>query len=236
MATRDAGRDDCLYIQFARAPQAGSVKTRMQPRLGPRAACELHCELLLYTARQLRRVCARRRELWIAGELPHAWLSRVAREYDMDIRQQRGADLGERMLHALRDGLSRHRRVVLVGSDCPTLDPDYLHEAANLLRDCDMLWGPALDGGYVLVGARRAHASCFRDIDWGSSAVMSQTLAQARQQGVPHALLPVRQDIDRPGDLPLWHAVRQQQQRAGRGQGDSDGLLAEGRCLCGCAL
>ena len=235
MVSRDAGRQDCLYLQFAKAPQAGRVKTRLQSRLGARAACELHCELLLHTARQLQRVAAPRRELWVSGTPSNSWLWQVARQHGMAIRQQRGVDLGERMLHALRDGLSRHRQVILVGSDCPMLDPGYLREAALCLRDHDMVWGPAVDGGYVLVGARRACAACFRHIDWGSAAVMSQTLAQARQQGVSYTLLPERADVDRPEDLALWHAARAQAQRSGADSADSEALLTQGRQLCRCA-
>ncbi|MEQ8514404.1 MAG: TIGR04282 family arsenosugar biosynthesis glycosyltransferase [Chromatocurvus sp.] len=232
MAGKQVQKDGCLYIQFARAPQAGRVKTRMQPYLGPVEACELHCELLAYSAMQLQRLSASPRELWIAGDPAHPWLSRIAAHYGMGLCPQRGSDLGERMLHALRDGLSRYRRVVLVGSDCPGLDPDYLEEAALRLRHHDMVWGPAVDGGYVLVGARRAHAACFRDIDWGRAAVMAQTLARAREGAVSHALLPVREDIDRPGDLPLWLSIRGRQAVAEPGSADTQGLLAQGLRLC----
>lgn len=226
-------KDECLYIQFARAPQAGSVKTRMQPALDPQEACALHCELLVYTATQLARLSAGARELWVTGDVAHPWLSRVASHYGMGLHLQRGADLGERMLNALEDGLCRFRRVVLVGSDCPGLDPGYLRAAARSLDNHDMVWGPAADGGYVLVGATRVSAGCFDGIHWGSSEVMSRTLERARQCEVSHTLLPLREDIDRPEDLPVWQAMRQRES----GQLDCqarEALLAEGRRLCAC--
>lgn len=232
MGLNCARKNDCLYIQFARAPQPGRVKTRMQPYLGPQEACELHCELLVCTAWQLQQLHASPRELWIMGDPAHPWLSRVAGHCDMGLRRQRGADLGERMLHALRDGLSRYRRVVLVGSDCPRLDPDYLLDAALRLRHHDMIWGPAADGGYVLVGATRAHAACFRGVDWGSAAVMSQTSARAGECSVSHALLSLREDIDRPEDLPLWHSIRDGLAGTEVGSADGQGLLAQGLRLC----
>lgn len=231
MAAEHMPQEECLYLQFARAPQAGKVKTRMQPSLGPREACELHCELLVHTASQLGRVPSSARELWITGGVVHPWLSQVASHYGMTLYFQCGADLGERMLHALRDGLSRYRKVVLVGSDCPGLDPAYLVHAAKALDDSDMVWGPATDGGYVLVGASRVDAACFRGIDWGSAAVMSQTLDRARQSDISLAMLPLRDDIDRPEDLPLWRAIRHRES----GQPDRrarDALLARGRELC----
>lgn len=234
MAEFCARQDDCLYIQFARAPRAGRVKTRMHGSLGPRGACELHCELLAYTAVQLARLQESPRELWIAGELADPWLSRLADHHGMGLRQQRGANLGERMLHALRDGLARYRRVVLVGSDCPGLDPEYLREAASVLRRRDMVWGPAADGGYVLVGARRAHSACFRGINWGSASVMSQTLERAREGKVSCAQLPLREDVDRPEDLARWHALREQLAGAGEMSDAAGGLLAQGLGLCAC--
>lgn len=234
MTTERRQREECLYIQFARAPQAGRVKTRMQPVLGPQEACALHCELLVYTATQLARLSAGARELWVTGDVAHPWLSRVASHYGMGLHSQRGADLGERMLNALQDSLYRFRRVVLVGSDCPGLDPGYLRAAARLLDDHDMVWGPAADGGYVLVGATRVNAGCFDGIGWGSRDVMAQTLARARHAGVSHTLLPLRADIDRPEDLPLWRAMRQRATGRRDHQG-SDGLLAQGRRLCACS-
>ena len=231
MAAEQTQQAVCLYLQFARVPQAGKVKTRVQPSLGPQEACALHCELLVHTASQLNRVPASARELWVTGDVAHPWLSQVASHYGMSLHLQRGADLGERMLHALRDGLSRYRKVVLVGSDCPGLDPGYLSKAASALDDADMVWGPAADGGYVLVGASRVDAACFDGIDWGSAAVMSQTLERARQCEISHAMLPLRDDIDRPEDLPLWWAIRDRQS----GQSDRqalDALLASGRQLC----
>lgn len=233
MGERQLRREDCLYIQFARAPRAGAVKTRMLPHLDPRAACELHCELLAYTAQQLRRLGSQPRELWIAGNLAHPWLRQVAEYYGIALRLQRGADLGERMLHALRDGLSRHQRVVLVGSDCPELDVAYLRDAASRLQHSDMVWGPAQDGGYVLVGARRAAAPCFRGVHWGSAEVMAQTLERARECDVSISLLPQRVDIDRPEDLVRWHSLRDQFMLTEAGSGTTGGLLAQGLRLCG---
>ncbi len=225
--------EECLYIQFARAPQAGRVKTRMQPALAPQEACALHCELLLYTATQLARLSTGARELWVTGDVAHPWLSHVASHYGMGLHLQRGTDLGERMLDALQDGLRRFRKVVLVGSDCPGLDVGHLRAAVESLDDHDMVWGPAADGGYVLVGGTCVNAACFDGIGWGSSDVMAQTLAQAHRVGVSYTLLPRREDIDRPEDLPLWRAT--QQREAGRRDYQrSGGLLARGRSLCDC--
>lgn len=206
----------------------------MQPFLSACEACELHCELLLHTAVQLQRSSDSVRELWIAEHVMHPWLLRVASHFDMDLRVQNGEDLGERMLHALEDGLARFSKVLLVGSDCPGLDSDYLRTAATLLDACDMVWGPAADGGYVLVGASRIDAACFRGIDWGSAAVMSQTLQRATESDISHALLPMREDIDRPQDLQLWRAIQDRESALSEQVAGVDALAAQARLLCIC--
>jgi rSAM/selenodomain-associated transferase 1 len=222
MAERSARSAGCLFIQFARAPVLGQVKTRMQPRLSARAARDLHCGLALNTAWQLSRARAPddALELWLAGGDADPWCQDLAAVFSMRRKQQRGADLGERMLHALRDGLSRTQRVVLVGSDCVDLDAAYLTLAATGLRYHDMVLGPAADGGYVLVAARRAHAALFRGIDWGSERVLEQSLERARLAGVDVGLLPTRHDLDRPEDLPRWDAPRARLLAAGEQAAD----------------
>jgi hypothetical protein len=226
---RSAGR---LFIQFARAPVLGQVKTRMQPQLSARAARDLHCGLALNTAWQLSRVAepGAALELWLAGDGTDPWCRGLAAVFGMDRRRQRGADLGERMLHALRDGLSRAERVVLVGSDCVDLDAAYLTLAAERLAHHDMVFGPAADGGYVLVAARRAHAALFRDIDWGSERVLAQSLERARHAGVDVALLPTRHDLDRPEDLPRWDLPRDRLLALAAGAAD-EGLRQLAACL-----
>ena len=98
--------------------------------------------------------------------------------------------------------------MILVGSDCPGLDRRYLAAAAQALSQVEIVLGPAIDGGYVLIGATEIIPEVFRDIDWGSSAVYQQTVARLKEEGVPWAALSVMRDIDRPQDLPYWEALR----------------------------
>jgi uncharacterized protein len=112
------------------------------------------------------------------------------------------------MYNALVAGLERFERVVLVGSDCPSIDRDYLHQALLALEQDDIVLGPAADGGYTLVGARRVPREMFEGISWGTGAVFSETTLRLQRSGVAWSALPVLTDIDRPGDLPAWTALR----------------------------
>ncbi|MEQ8263519.1 TIGR04282 family arsenosugar biosynthesis glycosyltransferase [Pseudohaliea sp.] len=191
-------------LQFAREPVPGRVKTRMQPVLDAAGACELHSALLTHTARQLATVDCCERELWVAGDPSHPVLAHAAALGGAAVRRQQGADLGERMLHALATALADSPRVVLVGSDCPGLDDAYVEAAFAALATADVVLGPALDGGYVLIGVRRVDALLFRGVDWSTSKVLAQTLARVDALGWRAALLEPRRDIDRPEDLAAW--------------------------------
>jgi rSAM/selenodomain-associated transferase 1 len=192
----------CIAL-FARAPVAGQVKTRLIPALGPGGACALHTRLL----RQMQDVLQRQRlcvvELWV-DQLPgHAAFA----AFGDAVHQQQGSDLGERLSHAAREVLQRHRQLVFIGTDCPALDASYLEAAlAALATEADVVIGPALDGGYVLLGLKVPEPRLFAAIGWGGPEVLEQTLRQAVLCGLQTTLLPALADIDRPEDLALLPA------------------------------
>ena len=112
------------------------------------------------------------------------------------------------MHNALVDGLARHPKVILVGSDCPAIDRPVLSRAVRWLQQADVVIGPAADGGYYLLGARRVDPGLFRGIDWGSERVLAQTEAQLAQAGYRWRRLETLRDIDRPEDLGHWYSLR----------------------------
>jgi uncharacterized protein len=116
---------------------------------------------------------------------------------------QRGADLGERLERTFRRLFARgFRRVVVIGSDSPTLPASILKGAfAALQQDGDVVLGPAEDGGYYLVGATRPVPRMFEKIPWGTKGVMRATLAALHRRGARAVLLSPWHDVDRPDDL-----------------------------------
>jgi rSAM/selenodomain-associated transferase 1 len=191
-----------ILIVFAKAPRPGRVKTRLARALGAAAAARLHARLLeraLASARQAR--CAEV-ELHCAPDCAHPLLRRVARRYRARLRAQSGGDLGERMHRAFAGALGRSAAAVLVGSDCPGLGPRALRAAFDALAGgMDAVLAPAADGGYALLGLRRAAPRLFESIAWGGPQVLEQTRARLAAAGLRWRELAQVRDVDRPADV-----------------------------------
>ena len=198
---------DTLMIQFAREPLPGQVKTRMLPELSPEQACELHRELVLWTSRTLTASGVGEVELAVAGSTASPLFQQCRAMGISSVKPQQGKGLGERMCRALEEGLQRYRKVILVGSDCPQIDSAYLQGAADMLDDCDVVLGPATDGGYVLIGVRELDPQWFEGVAWGTETVYEETRSNLQATATTWRALPVLQDIDRPEDLPLWRDI-----------------------------
>ena len=123
--------------------------------------------------------------------------------HSLRLRRQQGADLGQRMQHAIGDALGRSKSVVLVGSDCPDWRAQDLMQAFHELQMNDVVLAPAMDGGYVLIGCRRLAIELFSGIPWGSEQVLAMTRQRLRSLGWPWHELPAHPDIDREPDLKL---------------------------------
>lgn len=196
-----------LHIQFAREPVVGEVKTRLQPHFSPEQACDIHCELVRLTNRRLVEAALGPVELSVAGGTQHPLFAQCVALGTDAVQAQHGSDLGERMYNALHAGIARYPQVLLVGSDCPVLDADYLEAASDALREVDVVLGPAEDGGYVLIGARRVDMCWFEGVQWGGSNVLADTVSRLRQTNTRYRLLPQMWDVDRPQDVSRWRSL-----------------------------
>ena len=201
-------RASVLLVQFAKAPIEGQVKTRMIPFLTPRQACDLHCELVLWTSGQLVNAQLGDIELAVSGSATHPLFEQARQLGVAQVSVQRGTDLGQRMYHAIRAGLCSYNKVILVGSDCPAIDAVALCAGVEALDHADVVLGPAEDGGYVLIGARKVSAVLFEGIPWGTAEVYAATREALLQLGWEWAALPPMADVDRPQDIAAWHTLR----------------------------
>lgn len=190
---------EALLIQFAKAPQLGQVKTRMQPVLSVEQSLALHRQLVQRTHEMLHCETLCPSQLWVSGEDCDGFFQSL--EPQPEIRVQQGADLGERMHRAIELGLRQFMPVVLIGSDCPAIDSRYLRDALAALDSVDVVLGPAEDGGYVLIGMKTAESKVFEGVDWSTSRVLQQTRARLATLMLSYHELPVLNDIDRPEDL-----------------------------------
>jgi rSAM/selenodomain-associated transferase 1 len=187
---------DVAVLVFSRAPRPGRVKSRLVPRLGASGAARLHVRLTRQALRTAAAAGCGPVELHLTAR--HAMFRTLFRNG----RLQRGADLGERMHRALSRALRCHRAAILIGSDCPDLLPADVRRAARLLAGgCDVVLGPAEDGGYVLIGARRVTRALFEGIEWGTSGVYAATAERLEAAGYRWRALRPLWDVDRPEDL-----------------------------------
>ena len=188
-----------MIIVFARAPAPGRAKTRLIPRLGAFGASRLHLRLVLHALATADAADCGPVELQVTAR--HSLLPCA--------RQQRGGDLGSRMLQALSAALRKHDRVILIGSDCPALTPADLRRADRLLRGgCDVVLAPAEDGGYALIAARRVSPLLFLGVAWGSPQVYAQSVQRLERLGFRWRALRTVWDVDRPEDLDRLKSLR----------------------------
>jgi len=103
--------------------------------------------------------------------------------------------------------------VVIIGADCPRLDEHILHQAFDGLRESAVVFGPAQDGGYYLVGLRQPLPALFKDIKWSTVTVLTDSIHIARHSGHEPTLLTTLPDVDEPPDLADWQVLQAQLQR-----------------------
>jgi rSAM/selenodomain-associated transferase 1 len=196
-------RDSALVV-FAKPPVAGRVKTRLLGALSPSQAAQVHRACLQDTLALLDAVPGCSRWLMVAGSNEEA--RDLAGEMKLgagwNASAQVGRDLGARLERAMdRLFAMGMRRVVVVGTDAPWIGAQKLRQALRWLVADDVVIGPAADGGYYLVGARRPVGELFRGIPWGSSRVMAATRRTLEKSRIRFRLLKRDFDLDRPADL-----------------------------------
>ncbi len=199
---------------FAKAPVAGAAKTRLIPLLGADGAAAAQRAMTLQTLTTACAAAPGQVSLWTAGQSDHPFFIDCAMRFDLAATPQSAGDLGVRMADCLQSQLRLHDTVLLIGTDCPALTVADLHAAAQALQQgAHMVFTPAEDGGYVLVGAHdhdaRGHFNdaflqAFQTIDWSTSRVMAQTRARLAaigwQPGRDWQELSMLWDVDFPAD------------------------------------
>ena len=198
-------------LVFARLPEFGKVKTRLAESIGAEKA------LAVYSA-MLRDVLHAIGESRDGTEVEIAWSpsehanGEVLREAfgSHTLAMQTGSNLGDRLSMAFSERFFFHRtqKVIAVGVDEPRMSRELVDHAFGLLDSCEWVVGPAIDGGYYLIGCRAAvfNPMIFSEMPWGTSSVMSSTLARIREWEQTTALLPRRYDIDVVEDLQRFAA------------------------------
>lgn len=187
-------------ILFAKYPARDKAKTRLQPALGVDGAADMARQLLLHSVEQVVatdfsvELCVSPMPAdpcWQALDLPES----------LQWSAQAEGDLGMRMLTASQSALEKYEKVVLIGTDCPSLTVECIQTAVQQLDKDDAVMIPATDGGYVLLGFNQVDESLFSNISWSTSSVAEVTKQRIAALGWTLALLPALHDIDEPEDL-----------------------------------
>lgn len=184
---------------LAKAPIAGLAKTRLIPQLGAAGAARLAGWML---ERSVATALAARLgpvTLWCAPDCAHPAFAACASDAHVALQPQPAGDLGVRML-AAACAATTPAGVLIIGSDCPQLDANTLRSAAGALATHDASVIPAEDGGYVLLGLRRADPAVFSDLPWSTPAVMAHTRARLAALGWRVAEAAPCWDVDEPAD------------------------------------
>ncbi|WP_432262715.1 TIGR04282 family arsenosugar biosynthesis glycosyltransferase [Cupriavidus sp. TMH.W2] len=192
----------CEVIVFAKAPEPGYAKTRLIPALGENGAAALAERLLRHTLASAYAAEIGPVELCCTPDTGHPAFQACAREFKATLSRQCDGDLGQRMATAACRALARAGSVLIIGTDCPALEPTQINAAARILNaGNDAVLVPATDGGYVLLGLRRLDAHLFSAIRWSTDTVMTETRKRLTALGWRWAELPALPDVDEPADL-----------------------------------
>jgi uncharacterized protein len=205
-------------ILFTRYPEPNRTKTRLISTLGAEGAANLQREMTVHTLSQVLplQTSGVSIEARFAGgtkELMQAWLGS-----NLTYKSQGEGDLGEKMARAFHESFhgaltktQTQTKTIIIGTDCPGIDTLLLTTAFAHLDEVDLVLGPALDGGYYLIGLRRFIPELFKNINWGTSQVLQQTIDIAQTLGISSTQLAPLADIDRPEDLEVWNRLQRMQ-------------------------
>ncbi len=189
-------------IVMVKYPQPGSVKTRLGREIGMKKACDLYREFV----RVLLKTCRTTRFDTVISCHPDHPVSDFREWLGPGFRylMQHGPDLGHKMRDAFEQAFSLgYDRVILTGSDLPHLPGAAIEAAAQKTGTCDVVIGPALDGGYYLTAMTkgRFYPDMFDDIPWSTADVLDITMEKLAAGNRISALLKPLRDIDTLADL-----------------------------------
>jgi rSAM/selenodomain-associated transferase 1 len=196
-------------VIFAKAPIPGEVKTRLCPPLTPDEAATLHGSFVLDMLEGTKLAVAKfqlpvHRYLACAPSSELVFFKIMEERQGARLLDQVGEDLGQRMHRISVDLFANgYRQVIIVGTDVPTLPLSVYQEALTLLGKSDVVLGPALDGGYYLIGLKQPAEQLFTGVPWSTDQVLAVTQQNAKTLGLSVELTTAWRDVDTIADLQM---------------------------------
>lgn len=184
-----------LLIVFVKNIILGKVKTRLAKTIGDVGAFNIYYELFSITEEASQNVHVDRHIYFSDVIIPSKW------EGDKKFVQE-GEDLGIRMQNAFQNGFDEgYENILLIGSDLPNISKEIIDSGFESLINNDLVFGPAEDGGYYLIGMSKMNSSIFEGKPWSQSELLAITLAQLKEQQQAIGLIETLNDIDTFEDL-----------------------------------
>ena len=184
---------------LAKAPLPGLAKTRLAPALGADGAAALQGRLIERAVETARAADIGPVTLWAAPDQDHPAFQTLAALFGVSLARQPYGDLGVRMLAALA---ATPGAAIVIGTDCPALEPAHLHAAAGALAGgVDAVVVPVEDGGYALIGMREPQPALFADMPWSTAGVMAETRRRLTRLSLTWREPARLWDVDLPADV-----------------------------------
>jgi hypothetical protein len=184
-----------LLIIFVKNIKLGMVKTRLAKTVGDENAFTIYKALVEVTEKATSTINVDKRIYFSDAIIDEKWPN----DYKAI---QKGADLGERMSNAFQDGFDDgYAEIVLIGSDLPNITKNVINKGFKSLMQNDVVFGPAEDGGYYLIGMSKFHNCIFKNKAWSTSNLLEDTLAELKQKKIEVSLIETLNDIDTFEDL-----------------------------------
>ncbi len=184
-------------ILFIRNPVLGKVKTRLAKSIGQENALLVYRELLSHTRQVTRNLKCDKYVFYTEQIIEDVWDPGIYRK-----KLQTGINLGDKMANAFSELFAKgYQKLLVIGSDCHELETGILQNAIDSLDDFDVVIGPAVDGGYYLIGMQAPLKEIFKGIEWSTEKVYQQTISLINQKNLTVAILPELRDVDGIDDL-----------------------------------
>ena len=188
-------------IIFVKNLHFGQVKTRIAAKLGHDEALEAYKTLFLHTRQISLGINADKFLFYHEKIEKDEWPGIIERQ------EQKGEDLGKRMQNAFEYLFNKnYEKIVIIGSDCLELTASIIEQGFSELCNADVVIGPALDGGYYLLGLKEKNPFLFENIEWSTSRVLEQTIKACNENNLHYTMLELLNDIDEAGD---WLEAKQ---------------------------
>lgn len=184
-----------LIIVFVKNIKLGKVKTRLAKTIGNQGAFEVYSELVKITEKATENLSIDKRIYFSDAIIDSKWKGNYK-------AIQKGENLGKRMKNAFIKGFEDgYEKIVLIGSDLPDINSSYIENGLQNLKTNNVVFGPAIDGGYYLIGMTKVHDFIFDNKPWSQSNLLTVTLEELKQNNISFDLLEPLNDIDTFEDL-----------------------------------